>query len=877
MTAPGNGPPPASSRVRMAVALATAGLATGALGGNVIAANAEAPAGDTATTTTSTTPAETTTTAPPETTVPDTTTTEPPATTTQPSPPPPPAPTGTSTQTTHPSAVAPAAPAAPYYPPLPMQQPGAGGSSTSSSCINSAADIRERAALKDLTVAEKRELSIARRLYVIRCAPDLKPSPAKKHTTGVTAADAPRGSTDGLDEATRTELRNAQGVPTLSNPTMSLALPGAAPIGVPNFFIDKFRIPVFLLPIYQAAGIEYGVRWEVLAAINEIETDYGRNLNISSAGAMGWMQFMPETWKTYGVDANGDGIKDPFNPVDAIFAAARYLKAAGADSDLRKAIFAYNHADWYVESVLMRARLIGGLPSDLVGSLSGLTQGRFPVDAKARYADDLAEQAARRKAKGTKGKAGRANVALPVESDATRVGIDIFAAPGSPVIAVADGRIVSVGRSKRLGNFVSLVDAYGNTYTYAHLKKIAAKVPVPKERKQSAGAIAAELELPKADPKPTVAATAGKPTTRRPKLAAPAAKPTASLATAAHYDAVEKERLFAHPARRNVLRFGGAKQLAAQESSLARGETLRSYLTGSAGLDADDFVLKRLIPGQRVVAGTILGRIGVLSKRSSPHVHFEIRPAGRGAPRVDPKPILDGWKLLEATAIYRARGTNVLAAAGADDVSIGQILLMTKEQLAQRVLANPRIEIYSCGRQDIRAGAIDRRVLAVLEFLAASGLKPTVTSLHCGHSRLTTSGNVSEHSIGSAVDIAKINGIPILDHQGEGSITDIAIQRLLTLQGTMKPHQIISLMTYQGADNTLALPDHADHIHVGYAPEYAPGSPGANQLGAVLKPSQWLKLIDRIGQIDNPEVATTPSRYAIKAPQPRASKAHRGE
>ena len=139
-------------------------------------------------------------------------------------------------------------------------------------------------------------------------------------------------------------------------------MPGAAPIGVPNFFIDKFRIPPFLLPLYQAAGIEYGVRWEVLAAINEIETDYGRNLNVSSAGALGWMQFMPATWELYGVDANQDGLKDPYNPVDAIFSAARYLKAAGAEQDMRKAIFAYNHADWYVDSVIMRARLIGGLP-----------------------------------------------------------------------------------------------------------------------------------------------------------------------------------------------------------------------------------------------------------------------------------------------------------------------------------------------------------------------------------------------------------------------------------------------------------------------------------------------------------------------------------
>ena len=56
--------------------------------------------------------------------------------------------------------------------------------------------------------------------------------------------------------------------------------------------------------------------------------------------------------RPYGVDANNDGLKDPYNPVDAIFAAARYLKAAGAEQDLRRAIFAYNHADWYVDSVL---------------------------------------------------------------------------------------------------------------------------------------------------------------------------------------------------------------------------------------------------------------------------------------------------------------------------------------------------------------------------------------------------------------------------------------------------------------------------------------------------------------------------------------------
>ena len=171
-----------------------------------------------------------------------------------------------------------------------------------------------------------------------------------------------------------------------------MCFPGpSSAAGVPNFIIRKFRVPPFLLPIYQAAGIEYGVRWEVLAAINEIETDYGRNLNVSSAGAVGWMQFIPSTWRMYGTDANEDGRKDPYNPVDAIFAAARYLAAAGYEDDVRRAVFAYNHADWYVDSVLLRARLIAGVPADLVGSLTGLTEGRFPVYARARYADDQAE------------------------------------------------------------------------------------------------------------------------------------------------------------------------------------------------------------------------------------------------------------------------------------------------------------------------------------------------------------------------------------------------------------------------------------------------------------------------------------------------------
>ncbi|MDX6691431.1 MAG: hypothetical protein QOG15_2888, partial [Solirubrobacteraceae bacterium] len=295
-------------------------------------------------------------------------------------------------------------------------------------------------------------------------------------------------------------------------------------------------------------------------------------------------------------------------------------------------------------------------------------------------------------------------------------------------------------------------------------------------------------------------------------------------------------------------------------------------------LDKKDVVLKPLTEGRKVIGGTVLGTIGTTSAKIAPHTLFEIRPAGRGAPRIDPKPILDGWKLLESTAIYRAQGKNAFFGPDAQTASIGQILLMSKQTLIQRVLANPRIDMYSCGRRDVASGQIDRRVLATLEFLAASGLKPTVSTLKCGHSLYTTSGNVSEHSSGNAVDIAKINGIPIVGNQGPGSITDITVRRLLTLQGTMKPHQIITLMKYDGTDNTLAMADHYDHIHVGFRPNFDPTTAAGRQADAVLKPAQWLKLIQRLNDIANPTVKTAPSKAAIRVSDgARASKSHQGE
>jgi hypothetical protein len=121
--------------------------------------------------------------------------------------------------------------------------------------------------------------------------------------------------------------------------------------------------PRWLLPIYQAASDQYGLGVRgpsVLAGINFVETSFGTNVGTSSAGANGWMAFLPSTWDIYGVDADANGDRDPYDPLDAIFAAARYLKASGAPKDWYGAIFAYNHADWYVQKVEENAAKFAG-------------------------------------------------------------------------------------------------------------------------------------------------------------------------------------------------------------------------------------------------------------------------------------------------------------------------------------------------------------------------------------------------------------------------------------------------------------------------------------------------------------------------------------
>lgn len=126
------------------------------------------------------------------------------------------------------------------------------------------------------------------------------------------------------------------------------------------------RVPAALQPLFAGAAAHYQLGAQgpsILAGLTSVESDFGRDAGPSSAGAIGWTQFMPDTWAKYGVDANADGKRDPMDPADAIYSAANYLHASGAPSDWHRALLTYNHAEWYVRRVLERARHFAGSAS----------------------------------------------------------------------------------------------------------------------------------------------------------------------------------------------------------------------------------------------------------------------------------------------------------------------------------------------------------------------------------------------------------------------------------------------------------------------------------------------------------------------------------
>jgi soluble lytic murein transglycosylase-like protein len=661
--------------------------------------------------------------------------------------------------------------------------------------------------------------------------------------------------------------------------------------------LSFYRIPLFLLPIYKAAGVQYGVPWQILAAINEIETNYGTDLAVSSAGAVGWMQFMPSTWLQYGVDALNAGYADPYSPVDAIFAAARYLRAAGAATNLRGAILAYNHSEEYVDSVLLRVKLISTYPKDVIATLTGLTDGRLPVSGKqvawtavpalapspasatagaaavAAHSAGSSKEGAKSagQAPGSTAPLSPAAAAAQATAKAAATSarllqlVELTSIPTGSVVAVQDGRILQVGHSRALGRFVILRDVYGDVFTYAGLGSVARTYAAAKASRapvKSPGVEAAGTH----DPTPSQPASAGSqsPLTlsvktpakklagaRRGQATVPDGEETAS--------ALGKVRLFASPGNPDAV--ASAADRAARRARASRAPSRLPLRRGAV-----------------VASGTVLGRVNVPKGAHAGHLRFAIRPAGDQS-TIDPGPILRNWAQLQAALHPQgAKATNALLGATASDV-----LLQSKAALQRAVLSDPGILLRACERKDIAGGRVDRRLLAVLAFLSHSGLKPTVAGLRC---TAPGAAATAANAVADTLEITAINGAKIAHHQGAGTITDLAIRTLLTLPREFVPQQIISLMRYPGAANTHAVATAWDRIRLEYAQASAaavrpavprtaarsaksPVAPAPRVSTTVLSTTQWNQLLTRVGALPTPKVATKPSSAAIADPKPK--------
>ncbi len=719
-----------------------------------------------------------------------------------------------------------------------------------------------------------------------------RPTRASKPTAGGTA------SKNATKETSKEAAKTATGPSNVALSPQEIAAQATALASTAASIqaLGFYRIPLFLLPIYKAAAVQYGVPWQILAAINEIETDYGSDLSVSSAGAVGWMQFMPATWLQYGVDALNAGYADPYNPVDAIFAAARYLRAAGASTNLHAAILAYNHSEEYAQSVLLRARLISSYPRSVIATLTGLVDGRVPVTGKhvawsplispgssssaTGQANAVSPEAA---ASGTgagvtaPGTPGSVAASTPAAAAAAVKGgskaapmqmAELTSAPNALVVAVQDGRIVKRAYSRALGKYLVLRDVYGDIFTYADLGSIAATYTLPKVPPARVDAPLVEAAS-RHDPAPSQPATAGVQSPVTLQVKAPAAKKpggsslasgqaTTPVTSEAVPAGTSKVRLFAHPGNPD------ARAAAVVEAAM-RAELARS---------ATRLPLRR---GAVVATGTVLGTVSATPGAPSGHIRFAIRPAGDSG-TIAPGPVLANWAELQSALHPKgAKAQNALLGATAADV-----FLLSKAELQRTVLSDPGITIYACGRHDVAAGLVDKRVLAVLAFLSRSGLKPTVSGLHCGQSAVTSSGAPSPAYRGDEAEISAINGTPVAGHQGTGTITDLTVRTLLNLPAGFVPSTILSLMHYPGAASTHASPAYWNRIALEFPPAErnvaispaaaasAAHSAGAGKVAAApvvstedLSVQEWDQLISRVGALPTPTISSKPSSSAI--------------
>ncbi len=196
------------------------------------------------------------------------------------------------------------------------------------------------------------------------------------------------------------------------------------------------------------------------------------------------------------------------------------------------------------------------------------------------------------------------------------------------------------------------------------------------------------------------------------------------------------------------------------------------------------------------------------------------------------------------------------------------------------MLADPDIKLGRCDREQVAAGKVGSQALAMLVFLSRSGLKPTVGELRCGNTERTAKGVVTTFPARDTIYLTAINGVPVAGHQGAGTITDITIRTLLTLQHKFAPKRIVSLMRYPGAPSTVAASDYSAYIkielakpasaktskNVGAKAAHAASASTTSPLVAnpILNTLEWQRLMTQLSTLQTPKLSTKPSASAIR-------------
>jgi hypothetical protein len=469
--------------------------------------------------------------------------------------------------------------------------------------------------------------------------------------------------------------------------------------------------------------------------------------------------------------------------------------------------------------------------------------------------------------------AARAERALDAASPPSQLS-ELLGIKNAPVVAVEDGRIVGLGLSRRLGDYLVLRDTYGDLFTYAGLGSIAPSYRLPKPLQVEVSKGTLQSGEAESDPTPTQPASAGRqPLTlhvaKKQAKRGGVRKHGANASGALQGESANggKVRVFAHP--------GNPDAIAAARTA-AR----------SARLNAAKAGWHKLQRGSIVTQGTVLGHLSSDGTGELAKLRFAIRPAGSES-AIDPRSILSNWKQLEAALRPQgAKAGSVLAGATASDA-----FLLSQEELRRAVLADPGIKLEQCDRQQVIAGKVSRQALALLVFLSRSGLKPTVSGLRCGRSAYSASGTTSALHASDSVDITAVNDVKIEGHQGTGSITDITIRTLLAIQHRFAAKRIVSLMKYPQSPSTLAEPDHVGYIQVelasprkrskhatasGNDARAATATAGNSDVNMALDTSQWRRLIGQIGGLQTAKIAHKPSASAIRDKQQAPSANHHG-